>query len=126
MNRATSLTVIAIGAILTFAVTASPGFLNLQVVGWILMATGVAGLLLERRSRDWLRRRIIVRDAPDVSRFNRRRQALVGTQRPASPPAQGPAAPQAQSPAEPPSAGKPTQPLGRQVERETIEEYMEQ
>lgn len=68
MKRATSLTVIAIGAIFAFAITVRPHFLNLQVVGWILMATGVAGLLLERRNRDWLRRTVIVRRSPDISR----------------------------------------------------------
>ncbi|HYK30441.1 MAG TPA: DUF6458 family protein [Streptosporangiaceae bacterium] len=114
MSRATSLTVIAVGAILAFAVTASPRFLNLQVVGWILMATGAAGLLLERRSRDWLRRTVIVRGSPDIARYNRRRQAQI------APPASS----------ERPSADGATQPLGEPVERatverETIEEYME-
>jgi hypothetical protein len=109
MSRATSLTVIAIGAIFAFAITASPSFLNLQIVGWILMATGAAGFLLERRSRDWLRRTVIVRGSPDVSRFNRRRPAQI------APPASG----------ERPSADGPTEPLGETVERETIEEYIE-
>lgn len=112
MTRATSLTVIAIGAIFAFAVNASPGFLNLQVVGWILMATGVAGVLLERRSRDWLRRTVIVRGAPEGSRPNRRRQIAAPT------------------PGAPSSPDQPTEPLdgtaGRgTVERETIEEYIE-
>lgn len=108
MSRATSLTVIAIGAIFAFAIMTSPSFLNLQVVGWILMATGVAGLLLERRSRDWLRRTVIVRGSPDVSRV-RRRPAQI-------------AAPAAD---ERPAAEAPTEPLGETVERETIEEYIE-
>lgn len=109
MNRATSLTVIAIGAIFAFAITASPHFLNLQVVGWILMATGVAGLLLERRSRDWLRRTVIVRGSPDVSRSNRGGQTQIA----------------ASTPHERPAADGPTQPLGETVERETIEEFIE-
>ncbi|HWF79437.1 MAG TPA: DUF6458 family protein [Streptosporangiaceae bacterium] len=118
MNRATSLTVIAIGAIFAFAVTASPGFLNLQVVGWILMATGAAGLLLERRNRDWLRRTVIVRSSADSARFNRRRQSQLATSRPAEP--------SAKRPAERPSADDPTRPIGEPAERETIEEYIEQ
>jgi hypothetical protein len=109
MSRATSLTVIAIGAIFAFAITTSPRFLNLQIVGWILMATGAAGLLLERRSRDWLRRTVIVRGSPDISRSNRRRPTQI------APPAPG----------ERPSADGPTEPLGEPVERETIEEYIE-
>jgi hypothetical protein len=115
MKRATSLTVIALGAIFAFAITASPGFLNVQVVGWILMATGVAGVLLERRSRDWLRRTVIVRGSPEISRSSRRRPTGIG-----APP-----------PQQPPSADGTTQTLGEPIghqpaERETIEEYIEQ
>jgi hypothetical protein len=61
MKTATGLTLIAVGAILTFAVTAHPRFLNLQVVGVVLMATGAAGLFMPRRAQGWLRRRIVVR-----------------------------------------------------------------
>jgi hypothetical protein len=62
MKIATSLTLLAIGAILTFAITASPSFLNLQVAGVIVMAVGVAGLLIPRRGQQgWLRRRMVLR-----------------------------------------------------------------
>src|ERR1039458_4108012 len=61
MKIAPGLTLIAIGAIFTFAITSSPSWLNLQVVGVILMATGVAALLLPQRTRDLVRRRILVR-----------------------------------------------------------------
>jgi hypothetical protein len=61
MKKATGLTLIAIGAIFTFAVTASPSFLNLQVAGVIIMATGVAGLFLPKPSQGWLRRRTVLR-----------------------------------------------------------------
>jgi uncharacterized protein DUF6458 len=37
---------IALGAILAFAVNASLGFVSIQVVGWVLMAAGVAGVIL--------------------------------------------------------------------------------
>jgi Domain of unknown function (DUF6458) len=37
---------IAVGAILTFAVHARLAGLDLQVVGWVLMLAGVAGLVL--------------------------------------------------------------------------------
>ena len=37
---------IALGAILTFAVHATVAGLDLKVVGWILMLAGVAGLIL--------------------------------------------------------------------------------
>jgi hypothetical protein len=61
MKIAPGLTLIAIGAIFTFAITSSPSWLNLQVVGVILMATGIAGIFLPQRTRDRLRRRILVR-----------------------------------------------------------------
>jgi hypothetical protein len=61
MRTATSLTLIAIGAIFTFAVTTSPSFLNLQIAGVVIMATGVAGLFLTKRSQGWLRRRTVLR-----------------------------------------------------------------
>jgi len=61
MRTATSLALVAIGAILTFAVTASPSYLNLQIAGLIIMATGVAGLFLRKPGNGWLRRRTILR-----------------------------------------------------------------
>src|SRR5258707_15735453 len=62
MRTASSLTLMAIGAILTFAVTAHPSFLNLQIAGVVMMATGVAGMFLPRRGEHgWLRRRTILR-----------------------------------------------------------------
>jgi hypothetical protein len=61
MRTATGLTLVAIGAILAFAVRTSPSFLNLQVAGWVIMLTGVAGVFVPRRGPGWLRRRIVVR-----------------------------------------------------------------
>jgi hypothetical protein len=61
MKIATGLTLIAIGAILTFAVTTSPSFLNLQITGVVLMLVGVAGLFIPRRGYGWLRRQMVVR-----------------------------------------------------------------
>jgi hypothetical protein len=64
MKLAPGLTLIAVGAIFTFAITTSPSWLNLQIVGVILMATGVAGLFLPQRAQGWLRRRMVVRRGP--------------------------------------------------------------
>jgi hypothetical protein len=64
MKIAPGLTLIAVGAIFTFAITTSPSWLNLQVVGVILIGTGVAALLLPGRAQGWLRRRIVVRRGP--------------------------------------------------------------
>ena len=45
-ETATSLTLIAAGAIIAFAITAHVAFLNLQVTGWVFILTGVAGAII--------------------------------------------------------------------------------
>ena len=64
MKTATGLTVIAVGAILALAVHASTPGININLIGVILMAVGVAGLLLRSRTSGWLRRRIVLRTKP--------------------------------------------------------------
>ena len=59
MKTATGLTLIALGAILAFAVNGHPSFLNIQVVGWVVMLTGLVGLLFPQRGYGWLQRRIV-------------------------------------------------------------------
>jgi hypothetical protein len=62
MRTGTGILLLAAGAILLFALrSGSPHWLNLQIVGVILMLTGGLGLLLPRLARsrrdgDWLRR----------------------------------------------------------------------
>jgi hypothetical protein len=46
MGFSASIFLIAVGAILAFAVEASVEGLNIDTVGWILMGVGVIGLLL--------------------------------------------------------------------------------
>lgn len=46
MGIGVSIFLIAVGAILTFAVHATVAGLDLHVVGWVLMLAGVAGLAL--------------------------------------------------------------------------------
>ena len=46
MGTGVSLILIAVGAILTWAVTATVGGLNINTVGIILMVVGIAGLIL--------------------------------------------------------------------------------
>jgi hypothetical protein len=46
MGVGVSLFLIAIGAVLAFAVTAEISGLDIEVVGWILMAVGGVGLIL--------------------------------------------------------------------------------
>jgi hypothetical protein len=75
MSVGAGTTLIAVGAILLFALTTdSPHWLNLRVVGFILIVTGVLGLAIPRlsRSRGTLYRRWVVpmtsprRNAPPV------------------------------------------------------------
>jgi hypothetical protein len=61
VKTGTSLTIIAVGAILAFAVNGHPSWLDIQVVGWVVMATGAAGLLIPGRGYAAVRRRIVRR-----------------------------------------------------------------
>jgi hypothetical protein len=56
MKTATALTLVAIGAILAFAVNAHMAYLDLHVAGAILILTGAAGAIVPRSS-SWLRTR---------------------------------------------------------------------
>jgi hypothetical protein len=68
MKTATGLTLIAIGAVFAFAVHGHPWFLNLQVVGWILIVIGAVGLAVPRRGYGWLRRQVVMRRGPESAR----------------------------------------------------------
>ncbi len=72
MKTATGLALVAIGAILAFAVNGHPAWLNVQVVGWVLIIIGLAGMFVPRRGYGWLRKRIVVRP---------RQSAAVGSRR---------------------------------------------
>jgi hypothetical protein len=56
MKTVPALTLIAVGAILAFAVQAHPRFISFQIAGWVIMLTGIAGLVIPRRSYSWVRR----------------------------------------------------------------------
>ena len=97
-ETATSLTLIAAGAIIAFAITAHVAFLNLQVTGWVFILTGVAGAIIPRSG--WLRRILAVKGRPDAaagSGTGQRpppSQRLVAGRRPAVAPDAAPAEPE--------------------------------
>ena len=64
MRTAPGLFLLALGAILAFAVNGHPAFLNIQVVGWVIMLTGVAGMLVPKSGYAAVRRRIVRRRGP--------------------------------------------------------------
>jgi hypothetical protein len=63
MRTGIGLAVIALGAILTFAVRANTSVLNLHIVGVVLMIVGILGLVMPRRGYGWVGRRLFVRQA---------------------------------------------------------------
>ncbi|MFF0368908.1 MULTISPECIES: DUF6458 family protein [unclassified Micromonospora] len=69
MGIGTSIFLIALGAILTFALDASVGGINLDVVGWILMAAGVLGLIMT--TLIWGRRRAVVTTSEQPVEYRR-------------------------------------------------------
>src|SRR5580658_2104493 len=94
MKTATSLTLVAVGAILAFAISAHISWLNLPVIGWILILTGVAGAIITRST--WLRRTVVKRRpaAAAAERTAQRpppSQRLVAGRRPAVAPVAAPA-----------------------------------
>jgi uncharacterized protein YjeT (DUF2065 family) len=55
MRRSTGLTLVAIGTILALAVHAQLTFINLQLTGFVLVITGLAGLHAPKRAYRWVR-----------------------------------------------------------------------
>jgi hypothetical protein len=62
MKTGPALALIAAGAILAFAVHAHLRSFSFQIAGWVIMLTGIAGLVIPRRGHSWLRR--VTRRAP--------------------------------------------------------------
>jgi hypothetical protein len=70
-----SIFLIALGAILAFAVKASLGFVSIQVVGWVLMGAGVVGMILTLWFWNSRRRAVVV--APPRAPLPDQRQRIV-------------------------------------------------
>ena len=72
MKTGSSLALICVGAILAFAVTATPSFFNLHTAGWVIMLIGLIGLVVFNRNAAWLsRRRTVIRRSYPSGRVER-------------------------------------------------------
>lgn len=63
MRLGTAIVLLALGAILTFALEVDVSGVDLQVVGWILMAAGALGVVLELAVWGPRSRRVTTTDA---------------------------------------------------------------
>lgn len=72
MGIGASIFLIAVGAILTFALDLSVGGLDLDVVGWILMAVGVLGLIMTTVIWGPRRRRVVTAEPAEYGEVTTR------------------------------------------------------
>jgi len=126
MKTATSLALVAVGAILAFAITRSPSFLNLQIVGWVLMVTGAVGAIVPRRGSGWLRRSTVV-ESDDVAEAGSAGDVVTETVQtvPATDP-DGPRFSRLLVPGKLGGRRRLAVPPGTEVKQEVIEEYIEE
>jgi hypothetical protein len=61
MKTGIGLALIAVGAILAFAVTTNTSVFNLHTAGYVLMIIGIIGIAIPRRGHGWVGRRLFVR-----------------------------------------------------------------
>jgi hypothetical protein len=66
MKTGVGLALIAVGAILAFAVTANTSVFNLHTAGWVLIIIGVIGIAIPRRGYGWVGRRVHTRQTRRV------------------------------------------------------------
>ena len=59
MKTGAGLALIAVGAILAFAVTTNTSVFNLHTAGWVLIIVGIVGIAIPRRSYGWVGRRVL-------------------------------------------------------------------
>jgi hypothetical protein len=74
MGIGVSVFLIAVGAILTFALNVSVGAVNLDVVGWILMAAGVIGLIMTGLIWGRRRRTVVTQEPAGYRTVEERRE----------------------------------------------------
>lgn len=59
MRTGVGLLLIAVGAILAFAVTTNTSVFNLHTAGYVLILVGILGFVLPRRATGWMGRRLV-------------------------------------------------------------------
>src|ERR1700749_5099426 len=64
MKTGAGLAMIAVGAILAFAVTTNTTVFNLHTAGWVLMMIGIIGIAIPRRGYGWVGHRVCTRQTP--------------------------------------------------------------
>ncbi len=68
-----SIALIVIGAILRFAISWSPTYINVQLIGLILMIAGIAALIISLAFMTARRRRVVTRRPGDTEVYEERR-----------------------------------------------------
>ena len=61
MKTGAGLALIAVGAILAFAVTTNTSVINLHTTGWVSFVVGIIGIAVPRRGYGWVGRRVFTR-----------------------------------------------------------------
>lgn len=79
MGIGVSVFLIAVGAILTFALDLRVGFLDLDAVGWILMAAGALGLIVTTIIWGGRRREVVTSEPTEYRRVEERSDVLPPT-----------------------------------------------
>ena len=67
MKTGVGLALVAVGAILAFAVTTNTSVFNLHTAGWVLIIIRILGIAIPRRGYGWVGRRVFTRQ----TRFRR-------------------------------------------------------
>jgi hypothetical protein len=123
MNNAWGLTLIAIGAIFAFAISGHPSWIDLHIVGWVIMITGIIGMILKRVDTDRLPKWVY------IWRSSRRQQppggqpaAITGTVISGDPAPGGGAPPPASTPGGTPGGMPPSTPAPGETFRDPYEE----
>ena len=68
-----SIALIVIGAILRFAISWSPAYINIQLIGLILMLAGIAALVISLALLTARRRRVVTRGPANTEVYEQRR-----------------------------------------------------